>query len=317
MSDSAQRKLLWGIDGGGTKTTILLAEETADRSIQILSSIRAGSSNVNSRPWDDIHVEISSAMKAALESASLPNRQASALVAAFAGVGSPTVRDLWHEWFTSLQVALKVQIVDDGAPLIAAGLPDGWGIVLIVGTGSAAFGRSPTGQTARAGGWGFLISDEGSGFAIGQAALRTMSETYDRGGERSPIMESISERWSLKAPRDMVDRVYRSPEPRQRIAELAPLVCAAAESGESVASEIVGTAAKELAKLVEIVAIRLGLGSDQIPLALSGGVAVNSALLRDEMLAELASRKLATGPATVVEEPARGCIELARRLSQE
>lgn len=314
MPNSAQRKLLWGIDGGGTKTTILLAEETAQQSVQILASVRVGSSNVNSRPWDDIKAEVSSAMRAALESASLTARPADALVAAFAGVGSPTVREQWRDWFTSFRVAHNVQIVDDGAPLIAAGLPDGWGIVLIVGTGSAAFGRSETGQTARAGGWGYLIGDEGSGFAIGRDALRKMTEAYDRDDTLSSMMEAIAKRWSIQAPRDIVDRIYRSPEPRQRIAELAPLVGDAAESGDVIAREILVAGAKELAQLVQTVAIRLGIESATIPLAISGGVGVNSALMREEIIANLTGRKLAMKPITVVEEPARGCIELARRL---
>ena len=316
MSDAASNKLLlWGIDGGGTKTTLLLAECLPDAPAKILAAVRSGSSNVNSRPWGDITAELSAAMQTAFQKASLPPQPAAALVAAFAGVGSSAVRDQWHNWFVAQQSARAVRIVDDGEPLIAAGLPDGWGVVLIVGTGSAAFGRSPTGQNARAGGWGFLFGDEGSGFAIGQAALRAMTHVYDRGVELPPLLKSLAKKWAIQVPRDIVDRVYQAPEPRQKIAEVAAIVCAAAEHGDEQAQELIRSAAEELAALVQTVAERLEITDGEFPLAVSGGVAVNSPDLQQSVQAELASRGLRAEPVTVVEEPARGCIKLASRLA--
>ncbi|MEX2169279.1 MAG: BadF/BadG/BcrA/BcrD ATPase family protein [Pirellulales bacterium] len=315
MSDHASNKtLLWGIDGGGTKTTLLLAEGRPNSPPRILASIRAGSSNVNSRPWDEITAELSAAMQSAFESASLPPQPVAVLVAAFAGVGSPTVRDQWQNWISDQHIAEKVRIVDDGEPLIAAGLPEGWGIVLIVGTGSAAFGRSPAGQSARAGGWGYLFGDEGSGFAIGQAALRAMTHVYDRHEEPTPLMLALAEKWAINMPRDIVERVYRAAEPRQQIAEVAQVVCAAAETGDPQSQQILTGASEQLATLVQTVAKQLGIAAE-FPLALSGGVAVNSLYLQHQIAAELDRRGLRTGPIAIVDEPARGCIELAWRIA--
>lgn len=318
MSDTASDKLLlWGIDGGGTKTTLLLAECLPNAPAKILASVRVGSSNVNSRPWGDIIAELSAAMQTAFQTASLPPQPAAALVAAFAGVGSSAVRDQWHNWFVAQQSAREVRIVDDGEPLIAAGLPDGWGVVLIVGTGSAAFGRSPTGQYARAGGWGYLFGDEGSGFAIGQAALRAMTHVYDRGQELPPLLKSLAEKWAIDVPRDIVDRVYQAPEPRQKIAEVAAVVCAAAEHGDEQAQALIRSAAEELAALVQTVAERLALTAEELPLAISGGVAVNSRYLQQSVQAALAMRGVRAELVALVNEPARGCIKLAARIAVE
>lgn len=318
MSDhSSNKTLLWGIDGGGTKTTLLLAEGRTNSPPRILASIRAGSSNVTSRPWVEITAELSAALRSAFESASLLPQPAAAIVAAFAGVGSPTVRDQWQNWISDQHIAEKVRIVDDGEPLIAAGLPQGWGIVLIVGTGSAAFGRSPAGQSARAGGWGYLFGDEGSGFAIGQAALRAMTHVYDRHEEPTPLMLALAEKWAIRKPRDIVDRVYRAAEPRQQIAEVAQVLCAAAETGDQLAQQILTDASEQLVTLVQTVAEQLSLAGTEIPLALSGGVAANSIYLQQKIAAELDRRGLRAWPITIVDEPARGCIELARRMAAE
>jgi N-acetylglucosamine kinase-like BadF-type ATPase len=254
-------------------------------------------------------------MHSAFQSAFLPTQPAAALVGAFAGVGSPSVRAQWHDWFLEQKHADAVEVVDDGEPLIAAGLPDGWGIVLICGTGSAAFGRSQFGESTRAGGWGYLFSDEGSGFAIGQAALRAMTQEYDRRAEPSPLMRALEEAWSIHTPREIVDRVYRAAEPRQQIADAARIVCAAAESGDAPARQILQSAADDLAKLVRTVAEQLELTHASIPLALSGGVATNSRYLQQEIAAALGRCQLHAGPITIVTEPAQGCIELARRLA--
>lgn len=316
MSDAEQENyLLWGIDGGGTKTTVMLAESVPGGEPRVLASILAGSSNVNSRPWREITAELSEVLCAVQQTANRPTGRDAALVAAFAGVGRPSVRQKWEDWFASKDVANRIRIVDDGEPLIAAGLPDGWGVVLIAGTGSSAFGRSPVGDYARAGGWGYLFGDEGSGFAIGRAALHEMTRFIDCGVELTSWMQSISGKWALAHSRDVVERVYSADEPRRCVASVAPIICEAAECGDQHAQRILESAAEELATIVERVAQSLRLTDLSLPLAVSGGLIANSHYLQDKLARALRERGINPAPVTVVTEPARGCIALAEKIA--
>ena len=82
-----------------------------------------------------------------------------------------------------VRLARHVEVTNDAAILLAAGTPDGWGVALVSGTGSIAFGRAPDGRTARGGGWGYLLGDEGSAYALVLAGLQAVARAADGRGE--------------------------------------------------------------------------------------------------------------------------------------
>jgi N-acetylglucosamine kinase-like BadF-type ATPase len=166
---------------------------------------------------------------------------------------------------------------------------------------------------ARAGGWGHILGDEGSGYAIGSAALRAVMCAFDGRGPATALTEAILAHWGLSAPPDLVGRVYREDVGAAEIATLARLADAAAGAGDAVARDILQQAGHDLAITVEAVVRRLGLPAPT-PCALAGGVVVHGRQARAAFLAAAAERGLDLRPITPVTEPARGAVRLAAEL---
>jgi N-acetylglucosamine kinase-like BadF-type ATPase len=181
---------------------------------------------------------------------------------------------------------------------------------VISGTGSIVYGRSPAGQTPRAGGWGNLLGEEGSGYAIGRSALRGVVRAADGRGPQTALTGLILERWSLANPQELVGHVYRPGVTQADIAGLAVLVEQAARQGDPLAGQILERAGQELAAAAGVVAARLGL-TGPIPCAVVGGVIVRGELLSEAFLSAAAGQGLELGPVEKVIEPVLGAIRLA------
>jgi glucosamine kinase len=144
---------------------------------------------------------------------------------------------------------------------------------VLAGTGSVAYGVNRAGTSAQAGGWGYLLGDEGSGYWIGTAALRLMICCADgrQTAQSARLLERLAAELALRTPRDVIPWLYGSPTPRTRdVAGLARLVLDEAAAGEPHAVEIVTTAASDLATLCRAVSNRLG--DETLPVAFAGGL---------------------------------------------
>jgi N-acetylglucosamine kinase-like BadF-type ATPase len=236
-------------------------------------------------------------------------------------MGRPEDRAAFEVWVQEHFPNTPVMMATDAQLVLAAGTPKGWGIALISGTGSLAYGEAPDGRSARAGGWGYLLGDEGSGYAIGLAALRAVARAADGRGPQTALTSSVLAHWGLSQPQNLVQYVY---EPRRdigraEIAALAPLVEAATE--DAVAHAILRQAGQELALSLKAVAQQLGLvGSARaIPCALAGSVLVQgrrvTAALLEAALEAAAEMGLTLDPVTLVAEPALGALKLARNVT--
>jgi len=159
------------------------------------------------------------------------------------------------------------------------------GMVLIAGTGSIAYAISPQGMRCRVGGWGYLLGDEGSGFALGQKALTAVLRQFDGRGRPTALTELLCEHTGLADPRELIHYVYDAPNARKRVAAASRLLLAAAAQGDPVAREILEQAVAELVELVETCAARCGR---DLPVVLAGGLLAEETLLRRELLARLA-----------------------------
>src|SRR5581483_5378036 len=128
--------------------------------------------------------------------------------------------------------------------------PEGWGVALVAGTGSMAFARAPDGRTARAGGWGYLLGDEGSGYALALAALRAVVRDADGRGPATRLTSRLLAHFGAVLAQDLVRLVYGGGVDRAALAAVAPYVLEAAAAGDEVAAEIMAGQAEELADLV-------------------------------------------------------------------
>jgi N-acetylglucosamine kinase-like BadF-type ATPase len=194
--------------------------------------------------------------------------------------------------------------------VLAAGTRDCVGVALVSGTGSSAFARNSEGRTARCGGWGYVLGDEGSGFAIGRAALQLALHALETGKDRDSLVRTVLADLGADSVSEVTRAVYGSPDVRAKVAAIAPLVIAAADAGVSQAHAILDAAARNLAELVHRAARSVHLASGTIHVAISGGVLLNSPLLRDRLQAELRSLGLDCA-ICVVDDSLTGCVRLA------
>jgi N-acetylglucosamine kinase-like BadF-type ATPase len=213
-------------------------------------------------------------------------------------------------WARTKSLAERTAIVSDLLPILAAGTPDCCGVAVISGTGSAAFGRAADGSAKRCGGWGYLLGDEGSGYAMGRAALRFTLHCLEVGKPYQGLAETILASLGANSVTELTRTIYSTENPRHAIAALAALVSTSADNGDPSAGQIIDDAAVELAALAARTAESVGLETTGFPLAVSGGVLIKSKRLREKLEAELRSRNLAC-ELNVVREPLAGCVRLA------
>jgi N-acetylglucosamine kinase-like BadF-type ATPase len=229
-----------------------------------------------------------------------------------AGADRPDDQAVIREWAERVRLAERVMVVSDAAILLAAGTPEGFGLVLIAGTGSIAFGRRADGRSERAGGWGPRLGDEGSAYAIAMSALQAVVRAADGRSSATRLTERFLNRFGLHQPQELVAAVYRSGRDREDFAALAPLVVELAEI-DPVAEQIVETGARELALAGQAVVRRLGW-TGPVPVALSGGLLLGSEGYRRRVLGALRALGIGPDPVQLVEEPAEGAIRLALSL---
>ena len=293
-----------GIDGGGSKTTCLLGDETV---------VLAGSSAPGSNPIRVGEARSRQALHAAVReacaAAQVQPSQIARTCIGLAGAARPAIEKQVRAVLTEL-LGGEIEVAGDMAVALEAAFRGGPGLIVIAGTGSIAYGRNERGETSRAGGWGFAISDEGSGHWIGRAAVAAAMRAHDL-GENSVLISSIMNTWHLGSRDDVVRAANAVPPPD--FAELFPLVLASAASGDSRASEILTQAAMELAQLARIVAERLWRGQQMFRVAITGGVFQNSPLVRQVFGNSVRSLHPQAQIESKAVEPAEGALWLARR----
>jgi N-acetylmuramic acid 6-phosphate etherase len=301
--------LVIGIDGGGSTTVALVATSN-----EVIGRGEAGPSNMQTVGVTRALKAIEDAVAAAFADAGRLPAVVRAAVLGLAGADRPQEKTLVHSWAERYGLAQQVDVVNDAQILLAAGTPEGWGIALVAGTGSIAFGRMPDGRTGRAGGWGYLLGDEGSAYALVMNALQEVAHAADGRGPPTILTERMLAALGGQRPMDLIPAVYRGGWDRTALAELAPIVLDAAAGADEVAQRIVAQGAHQLALTVAAAAMRLDMPPDQVPLAMTGGTLRNSKLYRQAVLQGLNKLGLHADPVTLVHEPAEGGVRLAREV---
>ncbi len=302
--------LVIGIDVGGSTTVALLATAT-----EVIGRAEAGPSNMQAVGVTRAFRAIEDAVSAAFEAAGRPPVMVRAAVLGLAGADRPQEQTLVRAWAERFGLAKDVVAVNDAQLLLAAGTPEGWGIALVAGTGSIAFGRTPDGRTGRAGGWGYLLGDEGSAYALVMSALQEVAHSADGRGPPTVLTERFLEALGGERPMDLIPAVYRGGWDRTALAGLAPMVLEAAEQGDAVASRIAAQGAHQLALTVAAAAMRLELPPDKLPLAMTGGTLLNSERYRQGVMQGLDKLGIHADPVTLVHDPAEGGVRLARQAA--
>lgn len=307
------KQLVLGIDGGGSKTLVSLAVVSDRNEYQIVGRGTSGASNLNVVGFDAAASQVQLAIQRAFESAGTQPQTVAALCMGMAGAGRVEEQETWMKWARESQVAKRAGIVTDAETILSAGTPEGIGVALIAGTGSLAFGKNEAGEVARAGGWGYLLGDEGSGYQIAMAAMKAILKSVEGRGPETCLQATMLRALKLEDSQDLIGYVYRSEHNRSEIAALSKLVFDAAEAEDIVAVMILQQAVEDLAELVKAVVLQLHFSNENYALALTGGVLLHQREYRVSFLARLRQLEIEPSSIECMDDASLGAIRIAAR----
>ncbi len=267
-----ESRYVLGIDGGGTATTALLSTSAG----RVLARGTGGPANMLIVGEDTASVSLRDAIEAALSTAPNSPLMRSDIAAVTAGLAGIHVSGDGERLINVVRELLpnaQVHIYNDGEIALTAATGGAAGIVVVAGTGSIAYGSDEAGHHLRCGGWGYIMGDEGSAYAIAQAALRAAARAVDGRAPGSALVSALTEALNVPTFDDILLRVYGPPAiSRRELAALAPLVSRCAIEGDEVAQAILATSGEDLATLAIALARRLGLIDAPLSISYSGSV---------------------------------------------
>lgn len=308
-----------GIDGGGTKTLCAVGDEA-----HVLATAASGPSNIIRVGEAAARESMSQAVRQACAAAGITPAQVSHACAGAAGAARPEIAEIVRDALAEILSSREdknIIVVGDMQIALEAAFDAGPGVIVIAGTGSIAYGRDAHGNTARAGGWGFAISDEGSAHWIGRAAvsaiLRVADEAESNLAARTALLASsyvraLFKAWGVNSFTDLARAANAIPPPD--FAKLSPIVCAAQDA---FATEILTRSGRELAHLAAVVVRHLFAAPAQVtvPVAMTGGVFRHAPSVRQVFYNELRQLEPRAQVNPQVVEPVEGALRLARTLA--
>jgi len=276
--------LFLGLDGGQSGTRVLIANAAG----QILGKGAAGPANCagGAAGREKLIQAVNDAAGEALRELgrTLESTRFAAACCGMSG-GPDDKRDI----FAALLPADKLEIVTDAEIALWGATGGEPGIVVIAGTGSIAFGENTQGETARAGGWGYIFGDDGGAFGIVRQALRAALRHEEGWGPATLLHRLLLAECAASSANELMHRFYTDEYPRDKIAALAPLATKAAAEGDESAQQILSDAAGQLAGLASAVQRQLFPGEAAVTVATVGGV------FEDSSIAEEFAKALARG----------------------
>ena len=305
--------LILGVDAGGSKTVAWLATRDAVADAGVIGCGLAGPANPQAVGFDTALRNLDQSIARAFADAELGRGSVASACIGLAGAGRELDQQAVQQWAEDAGLAERVTVTHDAMLVLAAGTPDGRGVALISGTGSLAFGRNAAGETARCGGWGPLLGDEGSGYAIALAGLRAAAQAADGRGAATSMLDSFLKQLDLRDASELIPTIHAPHLTRSDIARLALVVFAASNQHDAPALGIVRAAAAHLAQMVATVASQLGFDQRPFPMALAGGVLLHQPPFRQQLCETLAAAGLDCDPTTTVADPVAGALALAGR----
>lgn len=293
--------LYLGIDSGGTKTDCALSNGA-----ELLGHAIGESAKVARVGRDRARTNLHSVIERACESARALARDVQYVCIGMAGASLPEAVSWAQDTVHEIIPGATIYVAGDHIIAHRAAFGTSHGVLVISGTGSIAFGRNPAGETARAGGWGPNVSDEGSAFWVGREAVITALHSYDLGSNNG-LLPLIAQHWKV-APEEVVRRANAA-EPH--FADLSPTIAAAAERGDASAKDIISRAGQALAFLGSAVIRRLWPQGGVVPVGLSGGVLQGSPMVRSAFREAMRSQYPQAAVSFAVVRPVSGALEIA------
>jgi N-acetylglucosamine kinase-like BadF-type ATPase len=296
-----------GVDGGQSSTKALIGDDTG----QVLGSGAAGPCNHVGAAEGRAKLAraVSESVALACNQAAIASQNVQFEAACFGMSGGPADK---QAILAEILCAKQLIVTDDALIALAGSTAGEPGVVTIAGTGSIAFGRNAAGERARAGGWGFLFGDEGSGFDIARQALRAVLRFEEGWGPQTALRGTLLDAANAASANDLMHDLYTYEWPRPRVAALAKLVDEVAAAGDPVARDILANAAQQLATLAVSVGRRLFPSGETVLVCYIGGVFHSRLLLeRYRQIVELEDGARCAPPRY---SPAAGALLEAYRI---
>ncbi|MBI3194926.1 MAG: hypothetical protein HYZ34_10745 [Ignavibacteriae bacterium] len=269
-----------GIDGGGTKTHALLS----DMDGTILTEAKGFGSNPNIIGFDRSAKVIFNLIRECCGKIKQPVKSVQKVVAGIAGIGRPADRELLHDELLKLSDKNRIiKLESDARIALEAALPWRPGIVLISGTGSIAYYRTEKNQFFRTGGWGRILGDDGSGYAIAREALRAVMSQFDGQGKPTMLTNIALEFFQIDSPEYLVSAIRKA---EGEIAPFTPKVFEAAGKQDEVAIQILESNSDDLLRLVEAL-LQKELPEKKLTISTLGGL-----LEKNNGFSELVKKKI-------------------------
>lgn len=306
MTEDLRDGVYVGVDGGGTGTTALVVDAEGRE----LGSGAAGPALIDPLAPSSAAGAVMEAVEQALEDAD-PTAPVLAIWAGLAGAGREASRTAVERLLSEADLAATVAVGTDLEAATSDAFPAGPGILVIAGTGSVAWARGPSGTERRIGGWGAHLGDEGSGYAIGLAALRRVLRASDGRGAATGLTDAILSVLELTEAPQLVEWGHQAT--KSGIAALTSQVVEVAGRGDEVAAEVLAEAVRDLAG--HVVGLRDALGPWGTPpgCAMAGGLLGPTGPLRPPLSTILKEGGLEPLEAEI--RPERGAARAAVELT--
>lgn len=287
-------RLYIGLDGGGSKSEVFLFDLDDTSGLFCTGE----GSNPSTVGWEQVLRIVERLIEEALNAIGGTPQEVAGLSLCMSGVDRREQIERIRGHFAGRFPNATLDFANDALASLSAGTAGSPGVVLVAGTGSIAVGEGADGKVARAGGFGYLVGDEGGGFAIGRQGLEAAIKFGEGRGEVTSLLDRMRSVFGIHALSDIIPAIYQADHPVRTVASFAPMVLAEA-AVDTVAGRIVQRAAKELGALVRSVLRQL---ADQslCDVVLSGGLLAQESALRsalDEQLPDLNLTAVAIRPA--------------------
>ncbi len=294
-----------GIDGGGTKTSGILAMGTG----QHLAQAQSGPANY--------HVVGEAKTQAVLEDligelyakAGIPRTSPVRFCLGMAGLGRAADREVIGRICDEIGICKNRVLTHDAHIALVGGTEKQAGVIVISGTGAIVYGINADGREARASGWGYLLGDEGSGYDIAIKGLQAVARAADGRGDRTELTDRILKRLELNEPSELIRWTYAAS--RGTIAELAEVVFNTAKTRDTVAECIVDEAVDELVCAAVSVIEQLEF-TEPFDIVLSGGNLIHQTMFADKLRHRFTRIQPEASVRLPKHEPAYGAVLLAQ-----
>ncbi|WP_171038208.1 N-acetylglucosamine kinase [Aquibacillus sediminis] len=258
-----------GVDGGGTKTHAVLADQEG----YVLKEVVVGPTNPNSLTDEQLEKTFEQLFTQFREQVPTEFLQVIRIFAGISGAASVETKAKVYRVIAGLVPSnIEVQVEPDTINALYSGTYGAPGMVQICGTGSVTYGVNANGVHDRVGGWGYLLGDEGSGYDIGKQGLIAALKYYDQRGPKTTLLHLLYDHFQVETGRQLVDKVYLATTPKHEIARLSKLVFQASLDGDAVATNIIHCIVREICLSIATLHKKLFDPNEKVKVILCGGV---------------------------------------------